>query len=97
MGTGARGAHASWLFRMWSDALGLPGVGPVGSGAPVSGGSSMSVGLVAGLPSLVGGGVAIVFWFWFVVGVGLGPAWACVGQNKEFKIYWQPAIFVNAG
>ena len=38
------------------------------------GGSSMSVGLVAGLPSLVGGGVAIVFWFWFVVGVGLRPA-----------------------
>ena len=23
--------------------------------------------------------------------------WAGVGQNKEFKIYWQPAIFVNAG
>ena len=49
------------------------------------GGSSMSVGLVAGLPSLVGGGVAIVFWFWFVVGVGLGPAWACVGRSLSAR------------
>lgn len=22
--------------------------------------------------------------------------WSGTGQNKEFKIYWQPAIFVNA-